>query len=197
MLWTMRLPVFGFVIASIAVCASAAQVVPSPRNDILSGDAALIVNATSAAPEAIGRNATVIAFDQKGQMRTLRMGSNGFTCFPDDPSTPGNVPMCFDSGGLTWAQAWMSKQAPPSNLPIGVAYMLQGSWTQSNEDPHAAAIPGTGGVTTGPALMILNTRGILEGYPRDAANPGQPFVMWPGTPYEHLMVPVAVPGDKR
>lgn len=192
-MWTMRLPVFGFVIASIAGCAPAAQVVPSPRNEILSGDAALIANAASGAPEAIGRNATLIAFDQKGQMRTLRKGSNGFTCFPDDPSTPGNVPMCFDPAGLAWAQAWMSKQAPPSNLPIGVAYMLQGSWTQSNGDPHAAAIPGTAGVTTGPALMILNTRGMLEGYPRDAAKPGQPFVMWPGTPYEHLMVPVAVP----
>ncbi|HYO46016.1 MAG TPA: hypothetical protein VEY33_04945 [Gemmatimonadota bacterium] len=155
-------------------------------------DAALIRNATSAAPEAVAREATVIAVGERGQMRTLRQGSGEFTCFPDDPAAPGNVPMCFDRAGLAWAQAWMTKQTPPADLPIGVAYMLQGSWTQSNADPHAAPAPDTPGVTTGPALMILNTRGMLRGHLRDASNPARPFVMWPDTPYEHLMVPVAV-----
>jgi hypothetical protein len=32
---------------------------------------------------------------------------------------------------------------------------------------------------------------MLEGYPRDAkADPTKPYVMWAGTPYEHLMLPV-------
>jgi hypothetical protein len=31
----------------------------------------------------------------------------------------------------------------------------------------------------------------LDGYPRDAkADPTTPYVMWPGTQYEHLMLPV-------
>lgn len=157
------------------------------------GDAALILNATSAAPDAVGREATVMAVGEQGQMRTVRQGSGEFTCFPDDPATPGNVPMCFDRAGLAWAQAWMAKRTPPTDLPIGVTYMLQGSWTQSNADPHAAPTADTPGVTTGPALMILNTRGMLRGHARDASNPARPFVMWPGSPYEHLMVPVAVP----
>jgi hypothetical protein len=188
------LPALSVLLFSLGGCAPSAQVTPAKPIGVSGSDAALIANATSAAPEAIAPNATVIAFDSKGQMRTVRKGSGEFTCFPDDPTTPGNAPMCFDQSGLAWAQAWMTKQSPAPNLPIGVAYMLQGSWTQSNADPYAAPVPGTPGVQTGPALMILNTRGMLQGYPREPTNPGQPFVMWPGSPYEHLMVPVAASG---
>lgn len=188
-----QLSVLPCLLASLIACAPGAYIPPATTMPIPGSDAALIANAISAGPEAVGRNATVIAIDAKGQMRTLRQGSNEFTCLPDDPAAPGNTPMCFDRAGLAWAQAWMTGQAPTPNLSIGVAYMLQGSWTQSNADPHAAAVPGTAGVATGPALMILNTRAMLEGYPRNPSNPGQPFVMWPGTPYEHLMVPVAIP----
>jgi len=185
------LPALYVLLFSVGACAPSAQVTPAKSTDVPRGDAALIANATSAAPEAIARTATVIAFDSKGQMRTVRKGSGEFTCFPDDPTTPGNAPMCFDQAGLTWAQAWMTNQSPAPNLPIGIAFMLQGSWTQSNADPHAAPVLGTSGVQTGPALMILNTRGMLQGYPREPTNSGQSFVMWPGTPYEHLMVLVA------
>lgn len=183
--------VLEITMASTITSALSAQGAAAAANKVLPSDSALIANAISAAPEPIGKNATVVAFDAKGQMRTLQKGSNGYTCFPDDPSEPGNVPMCLDSGGLAWAQAWMGKKTPATNLPIGVAYMLQGSWTQSNTDPFAARVSDNPGITTGPVMMILNTRGMLEGYPRDAANPGAPFIMWPGTPYEHLMVPVA------
>jgi hypothetical protein len=31
---------------------------------------------------------------------------------------------------------------------------------------------------------------MMQGYPRDArADATKPYVMWPGTPYEHLMFP--------
>ena len=38
------------------------------------------------------RNAAVIAFDEKGNIRILRQGSNNFTCIPDDPTNPANDP---------------------------------------------------------------------------------------------------------
>ena len=181
----------ALVVLSVLACERAAPGGAGRAADVPGGDAALIRNATSAAPEAVADEVTVMAVGDQGQLRTLRQGSSELTCFPDDPAAPRNVPMCFDRAGLAWAQAWMTKQAPPADLPIGVAYMLQGSWTQSNADPHAAPAANTPGVTTGPALMILNTRGMLRGHPRDASNPARPFVMWPDTPYEHLMVPVA------
>lgn len=187
-----RTSVVAAALAALIVvhgCGDRAGTNAAARNGAAS-DAALIANAVSAAPPPVGREATVIAFDKDGQQRTLRSGSGEFTCFPDNPDRPGDHPMCFDRGGLAWLKAWMAKQPPPAG-PVGVTYMLQGSWTASNEDPHPPALaPGQVGVQSGPALMILNVRGQLAGYPREPGNTGRPWVMWAGTPYEHLMVPV-------
>src|SRR4249919_4085638 len=86
---------------------------------------ALIKSAISAAPESVGKDATVITFDDKMQMVTIKKGTNAFTCIPDDPRTPGNDPMCLDQAGMEWAGAWMAHK-PPKMDTIGFAYMLQG-----------------------------------------------------------------------
>ena len=69
-------------------------------------DEEMIANAASAAPEAIGKNATVIAFDASGKVRTLRKGTNNFTCLPDDPN-------CVDANGLEWVMALVNRSEPP------------------------------------------------------------------------------------
>ena len=143
-------------------------------------------------PKAIAKDATIVALDDKGQMRTLRQGTNGFTCMPDNPQTPGNDPMCLDKNGMEWAHAWMAKQNPPAGK-IGFGYMLAGGSDASNTDPHATGPkPGGKWVDTGPHVMILNPGNAMEGYPRQQDNPNtrEPYVMWAGTPYEHLMIPV-------
>ncbi|WP_228283942.1 hypothetical protein [Acinetobacter terrestris] len=50
----------------------------------------------SAAPKKVGSAATIMAIGADGKMRTLRQGTNGFTCMPDNPTTPGPDPMCMD-----------------------------------------------------------------------------------------------------
>ena len=55
-----------------------------------------ISSAMSAAPKQVGVAATIMAIGADGKMRTLRQGSNGFTCMPDNPTTPGPDPMCMD-----------------------------------------------------------------------------------------------------
>src|SRR5687768_14771874 len=97
----------------------------------------LITSAMSAAPEAVARNATIVAANPDGTMKTLRKGSNGFTCMPDSPATPGPDPMCMDANALKWAQAWIGKKTPPANS-VGLIYMLRGGTDASNIDPHAA-----------------------------------------------------------
>lgn len=178
-------------LAAGGASAASAQASKTPARQDRRSDAAIVANAISAAPEEIGRHATVAVSDGMGMMRTIRKGTNGFTCMPDNPAAPRSAPMCFDGGAMAWVQAFKAKQPPPAGSPIGITYMLRGSWTPSNDDPRARPVPGAPGVATGPALMIVNTHGMLAGYPRNASNPGQPFVMWGGTPYEHLMVPVA------
>ena len=152
-------------------------------------EADMIASALSAGPEAVAADATVIAMDEKGGMKTLRQGSGLFTCMPDGPS-PGVDPMCLDPNGMEWAKAWMGHTKPPPDK-IGFGYMLMGGSDASNEDPFATAPkPGEAWVDTGPHVMILNLGGKFSSYPRTHDDPKKPYVMFPGTPYEHLMMPV-------
>ena len=52
-------------------------------------DEELIKSAESAAPMAIAKEATIIAVTADGKIRTIRKGTNNFTCMPDNPTTPG------------------------------------------------------------------------------------------------------------
>lgn len=152
---------------------------------------ALIASATSAAPRAIGDNASVVQMTDKG-MVTLRKGTNGWTCMPDDPGTPGTDPMCVDENGWLWAAAWMDHKDPPADKP-GMAYMLQGGSDASNVDPYATRPDGKGWVSTGPHVMILSaTAAKASGYPAGQKDPdtSKPYVMFAGTPYAHIMLPV-------
>src|SRR5579864_916115 len=47
-------------------------------------------------------------------------------------------------------------------------------------------------VVTGPHIMIVGPGSKSLGLPETAdADPSRPYMMWPGTPYEHAMIPVA------
>jgi hypothetical protein len=155
-------------------------------------DEEIIKSAESAAPAAVAQTATIIAMDEQMNVRTVREGTNGFTCMPDNPHSPGTDPMCLDKAGMEWAQAWMSKQNPPAGR-VGFGYMLAGGSDASNTDPHATA-PASGAdwVDTGPHIMIFNPGELAKDYPQQADKPDTkaPYVMWAGTPYEHLMIPV-------
>ena len=152
-------------------------------------DEGMVESAMSAAPEAVSKDATIIAMDEKMQVRTLRAGTNGWTCIPDMPSSPGADPMCLDKQGMEWAQAWMSHKNPPAKMGFG--YMLMGGSDASNTDPFAEKpAGGAGWVDTGPHVMVLNIGSQFEGYPTTPDNPKAPYVMFPKTPYAHLMLPV-------
>jgi len=151
-----------------------------------------ISSAESAAPASLAHDATIMAADASGAMKTLRQGKNGWTCIPDDPQTPGPDPMCMDGNAGKWVQAMLGHKPPPDNAP-GLMYMLEGGTDASNTDPYAKRPTAKNDwVKTGPHVMIVGSKAMLAGYPT-AAKPdtSAPYVMWAGTPYAHLMVPVA------
>jgi len=150
-------------------------------------DAEMIASALSAAPAAVGADATIIAIDTSGQVRTLRQGTGPFTCIPDGPS-PGVDPICVDPNGLVWLNAWVAQETPPADL-VGFGYMLAGGSDASNEDPFATGpAAGENWVDTGPHVMIFASG--LAGHPMTHDDTSRPYMMWPGTPFEHLMAPV-------
>ena len=149
-------------------------------------DADKIKSALSAAPAEVSKNAAVMDMET---MKIIRPGTNGWTCLPDGPS-PGVDPMCLDKNGLDWANALMTKKEPPKDK-MGLGYMLMGGSDASNTDPFATKPnPKERWVDTGPHLMVLNIGNRFDGYPTTAANTKAPYVMFPNTPYAHLMIPV-------
>lgn len=151
-----------------------------------------IQSAEAAAPASIAHNAAVVTVDANGAMKTLREGTNGWTCMPDSPATPGPDPMCMDSNAAKWAQAWIGHKPPPAGT-VGVMYMLEGGTDASNTDPYATK-PTTENewIKTGPHIMIVGSKEILAGMPQGPKpDTTVPYVMWAGTPYQHLMVPTA------
>ena len=71
-------------------------------------------------------------------------------------------------------------------------YMLEGGTDASNTDPYATKPTAENDwVKTGPHIMVVGSKEILAGYPSGASpDTAAPYVMWAGTPYAHLMVPV-------
>jgi hypothetical protein len=162
---------------------------PAPAVDPNS-DEGKIASALAAAPAQIASGAAVMEIDSAGAMKELKAGTNGWLCMPDMANTPGKDPMCADKAWQDWFGAYMAK-TPPKVSGIGIAYMLQGGSDASNTDPFATG-PAAGAewVDSGPHMMVLPTNvSELEAYGTDP-KAGGPYVMWKGTPYAHLMVPV-------
>lgn len=150
-----------------------------------------IASAESAAPASLAHNAAIVTVGADGKMNQLRAGKNGWTCMPDAPDTPGPDPMCFDANAGKWADAWVHHKPPPDGTP-GVMYMLEGGTDASNTDPYAKSPTADNDwIKTGPHIMLVGSKAMLTGYPSGTKpDTAAPFVMWAGTPYAHLMVPV-------
>jgi hypothetical protein len=155
-------------------------------------DAQLIASAESAAPANVGKHATIVAMGADGKMRTLRKGTNNFTCMPDAPSTPGPDPMCMDPAAMEWVHAYLT-HANPTPGKIGFMYMLAGGTDASNTDPYASKPTANNHwIQTGPHVMIVGADpSFYDAYPKkEDPDTSVPYVMWAGTPYQHLMAPV-------
>jgi hypothetical protein len=159
---------------------------PAPTDD------ELIASAMKAAPKKVAENATIVVPDEKNGMRTLRKGSNAFTCMPDNPTTPGPDPMCWDKNSGDWMDAYLNHKTPPAGK-VGLMYMLAGGTDASNTDPYAAKPTAANHwIKTGPHIMIVGAdAGFYDSYPKNAdPDTKSPYVMWAGTPYQHLMAPI-------
>jgi len=153
-----------------------------------------IANAMSAAPSSISGKATILDWPAKegDNPPVLRKGTNGWSCFPDMPDTEGNDPACLDAMWMKWVEAYMAKKAPHISA-VGIGYMIApGGSSGSNTDPFAmTATADNQWAHHAPHMMILvPDLKALESLPTDPQN-GGPYVMYKGTPYAHIMAPVA------
>jgi len=155
-----------------------------PTAEVPTSEPAYLAKVKTAAPEPIVSKATIIMM-QEGKPRELQAGSNGFTCL----ISPDGTPLCADQNALELMKSIRERTEPPDK--IGFIYMLAGDTGTTNHHPHQKETR-QHWVQTGPHVMVVGPRvREMGGYSRtvDVADPSQPYVMFPGTPYEHLMLP--------
>ena len=145
-----------------------------------------IAHARAAAPAVIGAGATVVV---NGEV--VAEGSNGWTCMPD--TMPGDgAAICIDA---VWGEmmAALVAKAPFKATGMGISYMLlgepPGSGVSNSTPYHEDPVHAHDYVETGPHLMVIVPKDLLEGITTDPSS-GGPYVMWKDTDYAHVMIPV-------
>ena len=184
---SMIVPV-GVLIMAVTAALSPSSVLGEggARRDVVR-QAAEAAAAESAAPSSLSKHATILNRD--GQV--VRIGSNGWMCLPDDPNTAGTDSICMNESWRTFMDALKNKKKP-TYTQVGIAYMLQGDRPVSNTDPYATEPkPGDDWVDQlGAHIMVLvPDADTLKSVPTNPRN-GGPWIMWAGTPYAHLMIPI-------
>jgi len=177
-----RRSVFWLLTSCIAAAAPTAY-----AEQKMMDDKALMADLKGSAPAPVIAHATIMNMGADGKMKVTQKGTNGWTCMD-----PGGAPMCADEAAMEWVNAWQTRGPAPRKL--GFIYMLKGDSGTSNTDPYATKKTADNNwVKTGPHVMIMGAEAesMLQAYPKDPMpDPTRPYVMWPGTPYEHLMLPV-------
>ena len=150
---------------------------------------------SSAAPAYIGDNATIIGASGK----VLRKGTTGWRCEPFMPMPEGGfksahetAAACSDKNAVAWANAYKANKTPDLEAD-GWIWMLHGDLGVDNFTPYTDGQKNAGHkhfIESGAHMMLMpKDPKSLEGQSTDYTN-GGPYVMFKGTPYVHLMIPL-------
>ncbi|MBP1887409.1 hypothetical protein [Sinorhizobium mexicanum] len=173
-----------FTLASVTLAFSSPSLAAELTAEVPKGDPEFIAKAMSAAPADIGMNATIIRIGEGFKVTPIRTGTNMWTCAVD----MSGEPWCADAVGLEWFRAISTQAEPPDKT--GFIYMFAGDLGTSNHDPYAT--DKSHWIRTGPHVMIVGKAAheMAANYPHEVdANPAHAYVMFPGTKYQHLMLP--------
>ena len=186
----------GFIIGAVMATLSFTTQADEP-NSAHDGAEWQIWAYSSAAPAPLGSNATVLGLDGS----VLREGSNGWTCMVGNPrpapacgwsSAHAAMPVCTDEVGMKWMSDFMAGKDPDIERDAFM-WMLHGDVGEDNTtagvlDISDATDPSQW-IESGPHLMLLpKDPASLDGM-SDDFNTGAPYVMFPGTPGAHVMIP--------
>jgi hypothetical protein len=172
--------------SALALFVGTSLAVAFPTTEVPTAEPAYLAKVKTAAPEQIVSKANIVMKQADGSMKTLQSGTNGYTCMVGGDGTP----LCADENGLAWMKASAAKQDPPNK--VGFIYMLAGDVGTNNQAANMTH-EHQHWVQTGPHVMIVGPMvKDMPGYSRsiDVVDATQPYVMFPGTAYEHLMLPV-------
>lgn len=188
-----------------AVCLA---LVPSPAHAQTPAPDVQIAAALQAAPEAERAGAAVLGYAADGSVTTLRRGSNSLICLADNPGQEGWSVACYHQSiepymargrelraqGVTDGQEITRRryaEAESGDLPMPEEPAMLYVMTGDGYDAASSTVqnPFTRWVLYTPWATLEST-----GLPARPAAPGQPWLMFPGTPGAHIMVTPTPPG---
>jgi len=150
---------------------------------------------TSAAPAFIGDHATVIGASGK----VLREGTNGWTCRNLVPMPAGgfadahaSAAACSDPNAVAWVDAYIADTTPKLESD-GWIWMKHGDLGVDNFKPYTDGQKDAGHkhyIESGAHMMLMpKDPSSLDGQTTDYTT-GAPYVMFKGTKFVHLMIPL-------
>lgn len=195
------------MLMTLLVTSLVASQAPQPAAQVAQPTAAAqMASAVLAAPEDRRAGATILGYDEKGTLVTLRKGSNEFVCLADDPKAAGFSVACYHQDlepymargralraqGITNQRAindtrWKEVQAGSLKMPkeprtlyvlSGKAYDAAAGTVADQYLRWVIYVPFATAETTG-----LSTKPVENG----------PWLMDPGTAGAHIMITPARP----
>jgi hypothetical protein len=200
-------------ISGIAVFATAISISNAVHANGTSWKAAQIADALTAAPPAVTKNARIYAWNAAGQMVLIRHGTGTYSCVASGntstrvgkPPLPYPDPMCLDQNAWAFFQVLWSEKNPmkptrPYPTEPGMVWMLAGMGVgqgmvkigSSGDAEITVAKSGKKIARLSPHLMIMpfpvneSASPLASAY--DPAYPDNSWIMFPGTPIEHVMM---------
>ena len=196
----MKKMILAFVTTLLAACSANNAEAPGGTGEpaVAHNESEWILWAlTTAAPSFIGDNATVIA--PVGTV--LQEGTNGWTCQSASPMPMPDtgyatvreaVPACSDEAAQAWMKAYMAGEQPALETD-GWMWMLHGDMGADNFDHTAMSIEDANPahwIVSGPHLMMMPADVSTIANTTTDFTSGAPYLMFKGTGFDHLMIPL-------
>ncbi len=195
-----RLAVALLAAAVFAPASLRAQARPAPSTAAVPTPKVQIAAAVLAAPDSMRADATVLGWTSDGQVVTLRSGTGPLICLADDPRDEYWSVACYHRSlepfmargrelvrqGITGKEReqtrWNEIRDGKLKMPYGaILYVLGGKGydaaTGTVDQPHLRWVIYTPGATSA-----------STGLPTKARGPGEPWLMFEGTPGAHIMI---------
>jgi len=159
--------------------------------------------AVKAAPEDLRSGATVLGYDQDGELVTLREGDNYMVCLADDPTRDGISVACYHKDLEPFMQRGRDlkaegkkagevfeireNEAKAGTLKMpdhpSTLYVLSGKSAEYFPDQDSLA-----GASLRYVVYIPFATAESTGLPLKPSVPGEPWIMDPGTHRAHIMI---------
>ncbi len=161
-----------------------------------------IAAAVSPLPANLQKEAKVVGYDETGKLTTLRAGTNEMICIADNPANPRFHVSCYHKSlepFMSRGRALRAQKLPEDQIDSLRAREVRAKKLAMPTRPAAlyqyfasrdSVDAGTGAVKGAQYLYVVytpyatyKTTGISE-----APVAGGPWIMFPGTPFAHLMI---------